>query len=69
MAEIFTLYQSVEGSEVKKKKKFSCLVIALSLKDQMLVVSTQQQSLKGECQRCVDWTGQRVVGYISIPFS
>lgn len=49
MAEIFTLYQSVEGMELKKKKKYSCLVIALSLRDQMLLVSTQQQSLKGVC--------------------
>ena len=49
MAEIFTLYQSVEGMELKKKRKYSCLVIALSLRDQMLLVSTQQQSLKGVC--------------------
>ena len=46
-ADIFTLYQSIEGAELKKKRSYSCLTIALSLKDQMLIVSTQAHSLKG----------------------
>ena len=48
-ADIFTLYQSIEGAELKKKRSYSCLTIALSLKDQMLIVSTQAHSLKGVC--------------------
>ena len=60
-ADIFTLYQSIEGAELKKKRSYSCLTIALSLKDQMLIVSTQAHSLKGvfvcACVRTCQYKG------------
>jgi hypothetical protein len=46
-ADLFTLYQSIEGAELKKKRSYSCLTIAISLKDHKLIVSTQAHSLKG----------------------